>query len=98
MGQFLSEKLTLRLALGLLRRQGSQPLFDGVESMNLSVLWRVEHAEGTAAYAVLSENAGRTKLAWYLDHELLGSEEFETRAAAMRRAEELRLLQRIGRC
>ena len=98
MGQFLSKKLTLSLALGLLHRQGNQPLCDGLEVMNLSVLWRVEHSEGPAAYAVLSESAGRMKLAWYLDHELLGSEEFETRAAAMRRAEELRLLHRIARC
>lgn len=66
--------------------------------MNLSVLWRVEHSEGHAACAVLSEDAGKANLAWYLNDELLGSEEFDTRAAAMRRAEELRLLLRIGRC
>jgi hypothetical protein len=59
-----------------------------------SVLWRVE-SNGHTAHAVLT-TAPRAKLAWYLNQQLLGSEEFEDRAAAMKRAEELRILVSVG--
>ena len=61
-----------------------------------SVLWRIVRADGSSAHAVLEANGSKTTLAWYLNHEIMGAEEFDTRAVAMRRAEELRMCVSIG--
>jgi hypothetical protein len=63
---------------------------------NPSVIWRVQRSNGQTAHAVLCAAQPKTRLAWYLDRQLLGTEEFDDPAAAMARAEELRLLVSVG--
>jgi len=65
-------------------------------SANVSVLWRVEQANGRTASARLVPNGDKAELIWYSGGEVVGSEEFDDLASAMNRAEELRLLVKIG--
>lgn len=58
----------------------------------MSVLWRVEQANGGTASARLVPSGDKAKLIWYSNREAVGSEEFDDVASAMNRAEELRVL------
>lgn len=62
----------------------------------VSVLWRVRQADGRIASARLFPAGRRARLVWYADHREVGSEEFDSVESAMDRAEELRVLVRIG--
>jgi len=63
---------------------------------NLSVLWRVEHPNGRTASARLVPSGEKATLMWYAGGDVVGSEEFDDVASAMKRAEELRLLVKVG--
>ena len=67
-----------------------------MQSPNLSVLCRVEQANGRTASARLAPSGDKAKLIWYSGGDVVGSEEFEDMASAMNRAEELRVLVKIG--
>jgi hypothetical protein len=56
-----------------------------------TTLWTLRTPQGTVARAVLIPQGRVVILAWFLDDQPEGAEDFRSREAAMRRAEELRM-------